>query len=59
MEAHQLEAWYSMPLEMARATQTAALAPILTSHVLPRLAASADPALWLHYADEAMSFERR
>eukprot|EP00887_Chlorella_sp_A99_P002654 scaffold6.g2654.t1 len=58
VEAHQLDGWYSMPLEVARAVQTAALAPVLRSHVLPRLVAAGDPALWLHYADEAIAFER-
>lgn len=58
IDAHGLQPWYSMQLEAGRAVGTAALAPVLRGHVLPRLASMGDQPSLLHYADEAMRFER-
>jgi hypothetical protein len=59
VEAHDLHGAYSMQLEVAEAAQDAAVAPLLRSHVLPRLAGEGDDALWLHFADESIRYERR
>lgn len=59
VDAHGLEHWYSMQLEGVRALHSVGVAPLLRSHVLPRLAATADAAAWLHYADEAARYERQ
>lgn len=58
LEAHGLGAWASLALEAARGVHSAAVAPLLRGHVLPRLADAADLPLWLHYADQAMAYER-
>lgn len=54
-----------MQLEFARAVQSVGLNAILREHLLPTLCAAGlaeggdASALWLHYADEAMAFEKR
>jgi hypothetical protein len=48
-----------MPLEFARAVHSEGIIALLRSHVLPQLEAAGEKALWLHLADEAMSFEKR
>ena len=58
IDAHSLQQWYCMQFEVARAIGMAAVAPILRAHVLPRLAAAGDSAVWLHFVDEAVAFER-
>lgn len=66
---------YSMPVEFARAVQSLGLNVVLQEHLLPLMlelsqggaegeggtAAGVDAAhaLWLHFADEAIQFERR
>ncbi|KAL4457702.1 hypothetical protein ABPG75_012567 [Micractinium tetrahymenae] len=59
VEAHQLQAWYSLPLELACAIQADGVNAIISDHLLPQLVGAADPSLWLHLADEAMAFEKR
>ncbi|EFN58829.1 hypothetical protein CHLNCDRAFT_140664 [Chlorella variabilis] len=59
VEAHGLQAWYSLPLEVARAVEVVGVNAVLGEHLLPQLVEAGDPALWLHLADEAMQFERR
>ena len=56
---HQLQGWYSLPLELARAVQVVGANALLAEHLLPQLVSGGDPALWLHFADEAIQFERR
>jgi hypothetical protein len=59
VEAHGLQAGYSMQLEAARAVHAVGVAPLLRAHVLPRLAALQDAPTWLHYADAAVAYERQ
>lgn len=40
-EAHQLHAWYSMPLEVARAVQAVGVNTILSDHLLPQVSPAA------------------
>jgi hypothetical protein len=58
VDAHQLQQWYSLQLEFARALGASAVAGILRNHVLPRLTSLNDAAAWLHFVDEAIKFER-
>jgi hypothetical protein len=58
VDAHQLQQWYSLQLEVPRAIGASAVAGILRNHVLPRLAYVNDAAAWLHFVDEAIKFER-
>ena len=58
VDAHQLQTWYSLQLEVARAVGSVAVASILRGHVLPRLGELGDAAAWLHFVDEAIAFER-
>lgn len=63
---------YNMQLEFGRAVQAVGMNAILRQHLLPQLASmaavgaeaeagsgDASSALWLHYADAAMRFEKR
>ena len=47
-----------MGIDLARAV-AGAVADLLRSHLLPVMCAAGDRALWLHLADEAVTFERR
>jgi RAD50-interacting protein 1 len=58
VDAHQLQQWYSLQLEFARALDASAVAGVLRNHVLPRLAYLDDAAAWLHFVDEGIKFER-
>lgn len=49
---------YSIEFEVARAISAKVLLPILRKHILPRLTSINEHALWLHYVDEALSFEQ-
>ena len=57
INAHNMEAVYSIQFEVARAIGAVAVGDVLKSHVLPRLAEMQDPPSWLHYVDEAIRFE--
>ena len=59
VDAHQLQQYYSLQLDTARAVGSAAVAPLLRDHVLPRLVQIADAPAWLHFVDEAAKFEEK
>lgn len=57
-DAQGLRGRCAVGIDLARAV-AGAVADLLRTHLLPMLCAAGDRALWLHLADEAVTFERR
>ena len=58
LAALELDKVYSFAFEVCRAIASTLLLPLLRQHALPSIASANDPALWLHYVDEAIAFEQ-